>query len=71
MLALAEQRRHLVRILDFNDVRFLDERVSKGVYNHDGPEEFIKDTNGAMLLEIPSIGGQFTWTNKETEDLFI
>lgn len=49
---------------DFNEIRAPEERIDTGTYNHGGPAEFIQATTRlAHLLEMPSVGGDFTWTN--------
>lgn len=35
----------------------------QGTYSHGGPSEFIHATMTYQLIELPSIGGKFTWSN--------
>lgn len=46
---------------DLNEIRSPEERSGLVVYNHGGPAEFIE--NMVQLLDLLSIGGDFTWTN--------
>lgn len=48
---------------DFNEIRTLKERMWQQVYDHGGPSEFIDATNPANIMELPSIGGNFTQLN--------
>lgn len=38
--------------------------LSQGIYYHSGPSEFLNATLATQLIELSSIGGEFTWTNK-------
>lgn len=48
---------------DFNENLSSEERLGTWVYLHGGPSEFKDATNIAHVFELPSIGGEYTWTN--------
>lgn len=48
-----------------------EERQGLGTYTHGGPNEFIACTDSAHLLELPSLGGDFTWNNNSLSKNFI
>lgn len=41
------------------------------MYSHGGPAEFFATTNQAELLEVPSIGGEYTCNNRHAGDAFV
>lgn len=53
----------LVALGDFNEITYPKERISQGDCNHGGPSEFLHVTMASHMIELPSIGGDFTWTN--------
>lgn len=52
-----------IAIGDFNEIRCPKERQGPDTHSHGGPSEFISATYSAHLMELPSIGGEFTWSN--------
>lgn len=45
--------------------------MRNGIYNHGGgPSEFIQAINLAHLLEMLSMGGEFTWSNNSLDTEF-
>lgn len=61
----------MARVGDFNEIGSPEERVNRGISNHGGPSEFISKTNIAEIIEMPSIEGDFTWTNNQVGLNFI
>lgn len=54
---------------DFKEVRSPENRMGKISYSHGGPSEFILAKDKAHLMELPSIGGYFTWSKCPTTHL--
>lgn len=55
-----------VALGNFNEATYLEEGISQRIYNdnHGGPSEFPQATLSLQLIELPSVGGEFTWNNK-------
>lgn len=47
-----------------------EERISQEVYSHCGPSEFLHATMASQLIDLPSVGSNFTWPNNSIGPYF-
>lgn len=56
---------------DYNEIQFQNEREGSGSYDDDRPAEFNGMIEQVKLNELPSTGGNFTWSNKSASTRLI
>lgn len=54
----------------YNEIRFPEKRQGSDTYTHGGSNEFISSTDSAHLVKLPSLAGEFTWSNNPPRDNF-
>lgn len=59
-----------IAIGGFNEIRTPEECRGQGVYCHGGPSGFIHATNLSCMIELTSLGGDFTWKNNSPGENF-
>lgn len=49
---------------NFNEIRVISEREGRYVHDEEEPSQFNKVIEDLDLTELPTMGGLFTWSNK-------